>query len=252
MTWLSKLKKKAAEGVEDVSTNFPKNDDLKAAIESFSDGDLTQVILETLKKGIEEAVERLASADGFFGDEKVKIPLPDAVLRLQSVLEAAGQNEKANELSLALNRAAEKAVAISTEIFLHALSVLSLDDVRNIVAGTDDAATKYLEDSSRDDLFDKFKPLVNQATQDVGAADALRNLDSALDKGEETGGIFGMAADMVQNQLGLDNFDLDEFVASKALDGLFIKIKEIEAHVRANPTAAASDLASQVFSALQQ
>jgi hypothetical protein len=42
-------------------------------------------------------------------------------------------------------------------------------------------------------------------------------------------------------------FDLDGYVVSKALDGLFHKVGEQERQIRTNPAARTSDLLKEVF-----
>ena len=46
---------------------------------------------------------------------------------------------------------------------------------------------------------------------------------------------------------GNSNESLDEFVTSKAIDGLFAMIAQKEAEIRTNPVAQTSSLLKQVF-----
>jgi hypothetical protein len=49
---------------------------------------------------------------------------------------------------------------------------------------------------------------------------------------------------------GKDTTDLDNYVTSKALDGLFVKIAEEEKRIRENPVARTTDLLQKVFGAV--
>ena len=46
---------------------------------------------------------------------------------------------------------------------------LTLQDVMNILNGEEDAATKYLEQHTRSQLVDKFKPIIKASLDKVGA-----------------------------------------------------------------------------------
>ncbi len=50
--------------------------------------------------------------------------------------------------------------------------------------------------------------------------------------------------------LGKDAGDLDGYVTHKTLDGLFVKIAEEEASIRANPAARSTELLQKVFGAV--
>ena len=44
-----------------------------------------------------------------------------------------------------------------------------------------------------------------------------------------------------------ESFDLDQYVVTKALDGLFHMVGEEETKIRKNPTARTTDLLKEVF-----
>ena len=65
---------------------------------------------EALIQGAGKAVEMLGKQDGFLGNPKVKIPLPESVQKIEGVLRGFGMGQQADELINAMNRAATAAV----------------------------------------------------------------------------------------------------------------------------------------------
>lgn len=224
---------------------------LMTAISKYSDDDLIKALKETLVDGFRRAIAKLSTLNGFFGDAAVRIAMPPSFQRTRSLLESAGQHAMVAQIDETINRAAEKAVAVATDVFTRTISSLSIDGVRQIVTGPNNAATKYLQETASKELFTGFHPIVAEATRSVGATDLVKRLDTALESGVAKGGLMGGVMSMVQQATGLGDFDLDKHVTEQALKGLFIKVGEVEANVRANPQAAASSLVQNVFSAVR-
>eukprot|EP01013_Petalomonas_cantuscygni_P030790 TRINITY_DN56845_c0_g1_i1.p1 TRINITY_DN56845_c0_g1~~TRINITY_DN56845_c0_g1_i1.p1 ORF type:complete len:260 (+),score=55.49 TRINITY_DN56845_c0_g1_i1:220-999(+) len=222
-----------------------------SAISSFTDDELRNGIIEALSGALRRAVEQLAQVNGFLGDAAVKILLPPEMGRVRGVLEAAGQQQLLSEAEESMNRAAERAVGIAADVFLDALRGLTLPDIRDIVTGPSDSATRYLDRTSRETLEGRFHPVVAEATKAVGATDLIKKVDGFLDRGASGGGLFGTVAGFVADAVGLGDFDLDRHVTAKALDGLFRKAAAAEAGWRADPAAAPTALVQNIFRAVR-
>ena len=80
-----------------------------ASLANFSNRDVVAALKEALTKSSHAAVSRLGVENGFFGDEHVKIPLPDSLKRAERVMRSIGMGKQADELVLRMNRAAEAA-----------------------------------------------------------------------------------------------------------------------------------------------
>ena len=221
--------------------------DLLQRIEGFGSGsaseanpgtsDLTQVemgqgIREALAKGVEKAVGQLGRQGGFLNDSQVRIPLPGNLQKVEHVLRGLRQERLADEFVETINHAAERAVPEATEVFYGAIKRMSVDDVRGIVNGPNDAATQYLRRSSSEELTTRFRPIVEGATDKAGVTVAYKQM---MDR----------AGPMAQ--LAVGDTDLDGYITDKALDGLFIKIAEQEKLIRTEPYARTTDLLKKVF-----
>ena len=79
-----------------------------ADLASLSNRDAIAGLRETLNKGAEAAIKNLGHEDGFLGNKKVRIPLPDSLKKAEKAMRLLGMQAKADELTTAMNRAAER------------------------------------------------------------------------------------------------------------------------------------------------
>ena len=76
----------------------------------ISNQDQIGSLKQALGQGIETAVASLSKTDGYLGNPKVRIPLPENLQKLDSGIRRFGMGKYADELITAMNRAAEAAV----------------------------------------------------------------------------------------------------------------------------------------------
>ena len=207
-----------------------------AGLESISNQDATSGLREALVKGTQYAVDTLGKQDGFFGNGKVKIPLPGSLQKAEKVLHQLGMGKQADELVLTMNRAAEAAVPEAKALLVDSVKKMSVQDAKGILTGGQDSATQYFKRSTSDQLRTKFLPIVKKATAKVQLA---QKYDEYAGKGVKLG--------LVKKE----DANLDSYVTQKALDGLFIMVAEQEAKIRQNPAQAASGILQKVFGALK-
>jgi hypothetical protein len=206
----------------------------------LSDAQIDAGLKEALSIGAERAVAVLASPDGFLGDPEVRIPLPGVLGQAADGLRAAGQGRYVDEFETTVNRAAEKAIPQTIDIVKQTVSNMSLQDVRGILTGGDDAATRYLREHAGGSLHAAVLPIVREATDGAGATAAYKSLKRQADG--VLGGLGGLGG-----FVKTDTFDLDDYVADKTLDGLFVKLAAEEKAIRSNPVARSTELLKTVF-----
>jgi hypothetical protein len=207
-----------------------------AAESRISNADAVSGLRQALIDGSTAAVAQLGVENGFLGNAKVKIPLPPALQRIESALRYTGMRRQADELVIAMNRAAEAAVPEAQTLLVQAVRKMSVNDAKGILSGGDTAATQYFRHTTEKQLASRFRPIVKRATDQVGLAEQYNSLA-------------GQAV-----QLGLikqDQATIDGYVTQKALDGLFLMIAEQEKSFRQNPLAATSDIVKRVFGAMR-
>ena len=207
---------------------------------SSADVDLTNTemvtgLKEALDKGTQFAVEKLGKPGGFMDNKKVRIPLPDSLTWVESSLRTVGQDELADEFIGTMNQAAEQAVPEAAEVFGEAIQNMSVEDAQGILTGPDDAATQYFRTNTESILTDRMRPIVESATASTGVTAAYKNMmDSA-------GGLTSM--------LSAGTTDIDGYITTRTLDGLFLMIAKEERKIRKNPVARSSELMQKVSGA---
>ena len=206
-----------------------------AASSALSNEDMVNGLKEALASGAQSAVDTLGRSGGFMQNNAVKIPLPEKLQSVGSVLEAVGQGQYVDEFVQTMNSAAETAVPEAGAILADSIRQMSVEDARGILNGPDDAATQYFRRVGEDRLTNKLRPIVGDATSRAGVTSSYKNL---LDQA-------GPAAAM----MNADAMDLDGYVTNKALDGLFFMIAAEEKRIRENPAARSTELLQKVFGA---
>lgn len=207
----------------------------KASQSLLSQSEIASGLKEALTQGAQQAVDLLGKEDGFFKNTKLRIPMPDYLSTIGKALRAVGQEKLADEFVLTLNRAAEAAVPETLKILKTGIRQMTFEDAKNILNGPDNAATQYLRKVGGKQMHDRIIPVVQQATSRAGVTNSYKQLiDSA-----------GFAAGLVD----LKQYDLDEYVTGKTIDGLFVLIAEEEARIRRDPIARGTKLLKKVFGA---
>lgn len=203
--------------------------------------DLTQTemnggLKEALTNGASAAVALLGKQDGFLGNTKVRIPLPANLAKAEKTLRKLGQGERADELIVAMNRAAEAAVPEAKILLVDAVKKMTITDAKSILASGGDATTQFFKRTTQEPLAKKFLPIVKQATDRVGLAQTYNNFASTATQ-------FGL--------LKHDQSTIESYVTDKALDGLYLMIAEEERAIRQNPVGYGGKLIGKVFGALK-
>jgi hypothetical protein len=206
-----------------------------AQLEGISSREAASALKAALEKGSQAAVASLGRTDGFFGNPQVKIPLPDSLQRAERAMRRFGMGRHADELILALNRAAEAAVPEARQLFIDSVRSMTVQDAKGIVQGGDSAGTAYFRRTTEAQLRRRFLPVVRQATAKVGLA---RQYNAYAER--------GVAFGLVKKE----HANLDDYVTQKALDGLFLVVAEEERKIRKDPVGSASAVIRKVFGAL--
>ena len=190
---------------------------------------------EALEIGTANAVEIVSKANGYLKNPDIYIPLPDELEDFAEVLKKIGMKKNIDTFIEDMNHAAEKASEGAVDIFIDAIKNITLSDARNILEGPDNAATDYFERNTRGDLYDIFYPVVKNAMDKIGLTKLYKVLRDAYNK------IPGVKK---------VNFQLNQYITDKGLDGLFYMLAKEEKKIRDDPVARVTDLLKEVFGSL--
>lgn len=243
-----------AKGVMDNVVNSDSTNKTNTNVNTnLSDSTVTSGLKEALKVGVNYAVKELGSSNGYLNNSLVKIPLPDNLAKVETLLRSAGGNEMADNLINSMNKAATAAAPKTAEIFVNAIDKMSLQDAQNILAGDKNAATNYFKTNTTDSLKKMIAPIIQNTMKENQVAsyyDMANNFYKTNAKGVvENSEVMGLAKSFGVNSYlpGSSDQSLDEYVTEKAIGGLFTMIAQKEAEIRTNPVAQTTSLLKQVF-----
>jgi hypothetical protein len=201
----------------------------------LNDARIGSGLKEALQVGTENAVKSTGRPDGYFANETIKILLPGKLKAMEQGLRILGKGPEVDQFVLSMNRAAEQAAPLAKPIFLDALQQMTFEDARKILSGGDTAATDYFKLKTSDKLARAFKPAVDKAMANTGVERQFNNL-----MGSAPALPFGKPAAL----------DINHYVVTKALDGLFLVLGQEERNIRKDPAARVTPLLKQVFGGL--
>ncbi|WP_290663242.1 DUF4197 domain-containing protein [Aquabacterium sp.] len=203
---------------------------------AFSQADASGAVCAALERGADIAVKQLGQVNGFMGNDKIRIPLPEVMEKAAPLLRAMGRGQQMDDLINAMNHAAENAVSLALPLLRNAIKGMSVQDARQILSGGEHAVTDFFAAKTREPLAVQFTPLVNKAVEKLSLAKRYNELAGQV---SSMGLIKGKQAATVQ-----------QHVTTKALDGLYFVIGEEERRIRNDPVGTGSALLKKVFSSL--
>ena len=195
--------------------------------------EIGNALKQALEQGTLKSATQLSAVDGFFGNASIKILFPPEAQKAEKTLRKLGMNKLCDDAILSMNRAAEDAAKQAAPIFVNAIKHMTLEDVTNILLGSQDAATQYFKRTTTADLTAKFKPVIKISLDKVGATKYYADVATAYN-----------GVPFVRKI----NPDLADYATQKAIDGLFFQIALEELNIRQNIGARPTPLLQKVFS----
>jgi len=187
---------------------------------------------QALEIGTAQGADQLSAKDGFLGNLAVKILFPPEAQKVEKTLRSIGLNSLADNVILSINRAAEDAAKEAKPIFIAAIKQMTIADATNILLGNKDAATAYFKRVTTAQLLQRFEPVITTSLSKVGATK------------------YWADAAMAYNKIPLVkpvNTNLSNYVAEKAIDGMFYQVALEELKIRDNISARSTSLLQKVF-----
>ena len=214
------LIKKASEKAESLI-----NKDVK-----LTESEIVEGLKEALNRGCSFSVNISSVEGGFNNNKLIKIPFPDESVK--NNLLNIGFSENVKQFEESMNRSAEIASEKALPLLEQAISKMSINDALNILNGEQNAATIYLKNSTYQYLYSEFYPIVSLV----------------MEKSE-----ISKKWDLLINQYNRIPFvkkinpDIEDYITTKTIDGLFVLIAVHEKEIRTNPKARVTDSLKKVF-----
>ncbi len=198
---------------------------------TLSNADITAGLREALTVGANNSSNQLSATDGFFANAAIKILMPEEAKKVESTLRSVGMGNVVDKAILSMNRAAEQAAKGASNIFVGAIRQMSISDAVGILKGGDFAATNYFKGKTTTALTNSFRPVIDNALQNVNATKYWKDVTSLYNT-------------FSSNPV---NTDLAAYVTGKALEGIFLQLGLEEQKIRENPAARTSEILRKVF-----
>ncbi|MBZ5492170.1 MAG: DUF4197 domain-containing protein [Acidobacteriia bacterium] len=187
---------------------------------------------EALSVSTRRAVASTGRVDGFLKNAAIKILLPEKLRNVGKGMRLMGMGRQVDALEIGMNRAAEQAAPAAKQIFIDAVSKMTIADARQILSGGDTAATEYFKTASTEQLTAAFSPIVHQAMENVGVVRQYNQL---------------MQNPIAARVADSEGFNIDQYVVGKTMDGLFYVMGEEERKIRKDPAAQTTALLREIF-----
>lgn len=201
---------------------------------TLTNDEVIKGLKEALSVGTNNSSSNASKVDGYLKNARLFIPWPAEAQQMKTKLIQLGYQNKVTEFETSLNRAAEEAAKSAAPVFVNAITGMSIGDGFAILKGSDTAATHYLREKTFAPLKEKFSPIVNDAITKVKVTSYWAPLVTIYNK------IPG-----VKKQ----NPNLNDYVCTKAVNGLMVLIADEETKIRKDPMARVTDLLKKVFGA---
>ena len=195
-------------------------------------GTISSGLKEALSMSTERAIAAVGRTDGFYGNQLIKILMPEKLRMVTDALSKAGMKKQIDAFILSMNRAAEKAAPKAASIFIDAIKGMNMGDAQKILNGGDTAATDFFKEKTAKNIYDAFKPII---TASLGQAGTTQQFNNIMNKAKAL------------PLMGNVSFDLDDYVTKKATGGLFLMLGQQEKNIRTNPGARSTELLKKVF-----
>lgn len=242
--------------IEEITSPNTEVGDSDSSIVDLTSTDMNNALKEALNDGVDYAVQTLSAKDGYYKNPLTKIVLPESLQNTANLVRKLGGDKYVDDLILAFNNAATEAAPKTAGILAKSISNMSIDDAKNILSGSDNAATNYFRESSTQELHETIAPIIQKSMDNNSVAMHYKTLQS----------FYKENSDMLQNEyvssavsiFGYSEFmpndkeeNLNEYVTSRSIDGLMLMIEEKEKEIRANPLLQNSDLIKEVFTTFE-
>jgi len=205
---------------------------------------------EALKISTDTSVVQTSVVDGYFGNQALKIIFPNEAQNIQKILELPIVSQVGqpllDALELKMNRAAEAAAPAAKDIFVSAITEMTITDALGILKGNNNAATLYLRSKADTILYDAFYPEIQSAMVSVGADVAWSEITTYYNSLANDPSVV-LAASIAGLNIDPVTTDISAYTTNKALDGLFVIVADEEKKIRTDITHRVTDLLQRVF-----
>jgi hypothetical protein len=199
---------------------------------ALDESTVAEGLKEALRVGTERSTASTSKLDGFYKNTLIRIALPGQYAGVAKTLKSIGMGSYVDDFERSMNRAAERASGVAIDVFWSAITQMSIADAFGILNGGETAATDYFRRTTAASLTARFQPIVRAKMEEVGVYNIYNDLVAKY------------------NQLPIDKpeaVDIDAYVTTRTVDGIFSVLEGEEKRIREDPAARTTELLRKVF-----
>ena len=200
--------------------------------ENLSEKDIVAGLKEALKVSSAHSINLASKKGGFTNNLSIRIYFPKNLSTLVDALNKIGMSSQIERFELQMNIAAEQSSSEVLSIFINIIDSLAFIEARNILQGSENAATSFLRTHSYESLVYSISPIVKIKMNDLKIYKSWNSLSNRYN-----------SLPFSDNQ----DFDLENYIVEKTIDGIFILISEEERQIRKDPAKRINDILKRVF-----
>jgi len=191
---------------------------------------------DALSQGLFRSFDAFADPNG---NALVRFAFPGDAAKIEKTLRDVGMSKMVDQVTGKFTRATSQAVVAAKPIFLNALKEMSIRDAVGIlITDNNHAATEYFKTTMNAQLMTAFRPIVDSTIRLEGANKDWSNIVSVYNK-------------IPFINKPLEN-SLTDFIAARAIDGMFSVVANEEEQVRTKYEFRKTDLMKKVFGYAEQ
>ena len=185
------------------------------------DGLLGGTIKNVLKRTTEKSIRQLGVPGGFLNNPRAIIQLPDQLKNLENNFQQFGKKQLLDNLLTSMNESASEALSNLAPVIAGKMVDMAIDKIIENANSDDSTFTNAFDRMFRKDLKLEILPLVEKGMKVYRTTKTMRKINKLVKR----------------KKLGSLDFDLNDHVASRTLDGLFGLMKDEELNIRKNPAS---------------
>jgi ribosomal protein L30/L7E len=211
---------------------FSGCDTLKNVAGTLSNFEIAQGLKEALTQGLFSGFEAFANPNQ--GNALVRFAFPGEAAKIEKTLRDLGLTQVVNNVTAKYTNAMSLAVQKAKPIFLNSVKNMSIGDAAGILlSGNKNAATQYFKSAMSPQLMTAFRPIVDSTIRTTGAGNEYNTLAKAYN-----------SIPLINKKL---EPSLNEFIAARAVDAMFLYVANKEADIRSNLSSRTTPLLQRVF-----
>jgi hypothetical protein len=226
------MKKLIVVAVVIVSTGFSSCEGLKQiGILAPSEFEMAAGLKDALSQGLFRSFDAFADPAG---NPLARFVFPGEAAKIEKTLRDLGLDTIVNKVTGKFTRAMSSAVSAAKPIFLDAVKNMTIRDAAGILlTNNSHAATDYFKAAMSPDLMVAFRPIVDSTIRLEGANRDWNSIVSVYNK-----------IPFISKPL---ESSLTDFIAARAIDGMFITVANEEENIRSKYEFRKTDIMRKVF-----